>query len=112
MRIRSSKEYAQVYRNGFSARALGVVGYFIPNDRNCSRLGMAVSRKVGNSPRRNRIKRLFREGFRYENVRFEPPMDIVLIPVEPNKDFSLVEIRQSLKLMFEKARKFYSKRDG
>ena len=111
MRIRSSKEYGKVYRRGFSTRKFGVVGYFIPNGGICSRLGMAVGKKVGNSPRRNKIKRLFREGFRLEFARFDLPMDIVLIPVEPNRIYCLVEVQQALKIMFEKARKFHSRRD-
>lgn len=34
-----------------------------------SRIGLSVSKKVGNSPRRNRIKRILREYFRLNPIR-------------------------------------------
>ena len=44
-----------------------------------SRLGVTASRKTGNSPARNRIRRLVREFFRRHRAELEPPRDIVVI---------------------------------
>ena len=43
-----------------------------------SRMGLVVGKKVGHAPRRNRIKRLFKEAFRKERGQFSKPMDVVV----------------------------------
>ena len=43
------------------------------------RLGLVVSKKVGRSPQRNRVKRLVREWFRVSRHRLDDPWDLVVI---------------------------------
>lgn len=44
------------------------------------RLGLAVSKKVGNAVLRNRVKRLLREFFRQHQHEFAASVDIVVVP--------------------------------
>lgn len=44
-----------------------------------SRLGITVSRQVGNAVRRNRVKRLLREAFRQHRTLFPDACDLVVI---------------------------------
>ncbi|MDX6570294.1 MAG: ribonuclease protein component, partial [Gaiellales bacterium] len=55
-----------VYRRGRSAASRHLVVYTFPReagDTEEARLGLSVSRKVGGSVERNRLKRLLREAF-------------------------------------------------
>jgi ribonuclease P protein component len=55
------------------------IAYFCKNDLNRCRLGLTVTRKVGNAVKRNRIKRLAREYFRQNRHIFRDHWDISLI---------------------------------
>ncbi|MGX9364938.1 ribonuclease P protein component [Desulfoplanes sp. PS50] len=54
------------------------------------RLGLAVSKKVGNSVQRNRIKRVVREFFRLHQDRIPSGIDYVVIPKRNVRAFALV----------------------
>ena len=62
--MRKSREYDQVKRMGCKFYTPHFVLLVHDNSLNHSRLGITVSRKVGNSVQRNRIKRLVRDFFR------------------------------------------------
>jgi len=51
-----------------------------PNESGCSRLGLIVSRKVGNAVVRNRVKRVIREVFRLNKPLDKRNIDIIVIP--------------------------------
>jgi ribonuclease P protein component len=64
-------------RRAVSNRTLRLCG--IPNGLGHPRLGLTVSRKVGNAVTRNHWKRILREAFRLTQHEL-PPLDIACIP--------------------------------
>jgi ribonuclease P protein component len=60
------------------------------------RLGLTVSRRVGNAVTRNRVKRGIREWFRRERERLPVGADIVVIAREPAADLSGGELGRAL----------------
>ena len=63
-RILKGSDYRAIYAEGTKLSGARFVLYARDNDLGYHRLGITVSRKVGNAVVRNRIKRLFREIFR------------------------------------------------
>ncbi len=80
-RVRRSREYQQAFKAGIRVHGRFLTLVMAPNDASSVRLGIVASRKLGDSVRRNRAKRLIREMFR----RTIPPgpssgVDVVVIP--------------------------------
>ena len=96
-RIRSSKDYALVYRDGGRIRGKMFTLVVRRNDLGHGRLGVVVSRKVGSAVVRNRVKRRCRDIFR-RNKRILPgPLDLVILTRPSIAAASRPEIAESLK---------------
>lgn len=95
-RIRKSREFANVYQSGLYAADHMLVINACPNGQTRSRLGLSISRRVGNAVQRNRWKRALRESFRTQQSKLPTGWDWVIRPkkgAEPDSE----QIRASLK---------------
>jgi len=87
------KEFERVFNEGKIFKNDKVVLYVIPNDLQNSRLGLVVSKKVGNAVRRNRAKRLLREAYRLNKYLLTTHVDIIAIPRHPfSSDLKLSDV--------------------
>lgn len=92
-KLKKSSEFKKIYSKGKSVVTPYLVLYFMRNNTEYNRLGISVSKKVGNSVVRNRVKRLIREAFRLSPLTLKTGLDLVLIArVRMNKaDFKTTE---------------------
>ena len=77
--IHSNKDFQIVYHRGKSAGNRTLVMYIFPNQTEKNRLGISVSKKVGNSIVRHRISRQLREIFRLNSEKVLQGYEIVTI---------------------------------
>lgn len=73
-----------------------LVMYVLQNGENENRLGISVSKKVGNSVVRHRLTRLIRESYRLNEELFHSGWDIVVIARASAKGKGYKEIRSAL----------------
>ncbi len=79
-RIKSSGEFDLVFKARCRNFDSILTVFCASNGLSYSRLGLSVSKKVGNSPERNRWKRLIREAFRRNTDTIPAGFDFVVIP--------------------------------
>lgn len=78
-RLSNSLEYQAVYNGKLRKDQWPLTVYGKPNGLNHPRLGLSVSRRVGNAVTRNRIKRLIREAFRSMQHDWPTGFDIIVV---------------------------------
>ena len=69
--LKKNQDFQKVYRNGTSKGNRYLVMYVLKNQYMKNRLGISVSKKVGNSVVRHRLTRLIRESYRLNEAEFE-----------------------------------------
>ena len=77
--LKKSKDFQNVYNKGNSYANRLLVMYVLENHTDKNRLGISVSKKVGNSVVRHHLTRLLRESYRLHEEMFHSGWDIVVI---------------------------------
>ncbi|QQE12626.1 ribonuclease P protein component [Planctomycetota bacterium] len=85
-RLSGNNQFAAVYQAKMRKNAGPISILTKPNDLPHNRLGLSVSRKVGNAIKRSRIKRLLRESYRLTQHQQPTAYDIVIV-VRPHAPF-------------------------
>jgi ribonuclease P protein component len=80
LRLSGREEFAAVFDHGRVEADRTLVVHAIRTDRQFSRIGLSVSKKVGSSPTRNFWKRCIREAFRRQRSVLPAGLDIIVRP--------------------------------
>jgi ribonuclease P protein component len=90
-RIRKRSDFTTLHRQGKRIHAEHFTLILKKNPLGLRRLGLTAGKKVGNSVKRNRMKRLLREFFRLNKERLPASHDLWVIV---RKDFSALKYDQ------------------
>lgn len=94
--LKKNEDFKKVYNRGKSIANRYLVLYVKENDLGRNRVGISVSKKVGNSVVRHRITRLIREGYRLQEEYFHIGYDLVFIARVNAKDCTYFEIESAI----------------
>ena len=94
--LKKNMDFQNVYKNGKSYANKYLVMYVLENQSNKNRIGISVSKKVGNSVIRHRITRLIRESYRLQEDVFNSSLDIVVIARSTARDVGYKEVESAL----------------
>ena len=94
--LKKNRDFRTVYRDGRSYANRLLVMYTLKNDSDRNRLGISVSKKVGNSVVRHRVTRLIREAYRLNRANIDVGYDIVIVARPSSKDKKCQDIESAL----------------
>ena len=93
--LKNRYEFGHVYQCGKSFANKNLVIYVVENSGKNNRLGISVSKKVGNSVVRHRITRLIRECNRLHQNDMKQGYDIVVVARVSSKEGNYYDIERS-----------------
>ncbi|MCM1188674.1 MAG: ribonuclease P protein component [bacterium] len=94
--LKKNRQFRFVYKYGRSYANRYLVMYVKENGADQNRIGISVSKKVGNSVVRHRVTRLVRESYRLQEAVFNSGLDIVIVARESAASAGYTEIENAL----------------
>ena len=94
--LKKNRDFQNVYKKGTSFANSYLVMYILENGLQENRIGISVSKKVGNSVVRHHLTRLIRESYRLSEEHFRCGIDIVVIARAGAKEKSYHDIESAL----------------
>jgi len=101
-RILKRSDFLRLQQTGTKIQNNHFIASYGPGRFNWSRLGITVTRKVGNAAARNRIKRMSREFFRLNRRNLKGSWDIVIIAKKEAVSLSNDQAVSSLLNVFDR----------
>ena len=102
--LRRKKDFDRLYKRGKSFGSRYVVLFFIKNDFPYTRRAFLASKKVGNSVRRNRARRLMKESHRKFRGNIKEGYDILFIARNNVNGSKCQDVEKSIKEVLSRAK--------
>lgn len=94
--LKKNQQFQFVYKNGKSFANKYLIMYVKENGLEKNRIGISVSKKVGNSVIRHRVKRLIRESYRLHENIFNSGLDMVIVARQSAASINYEETEKAL----------------
>ena len=104
--LKKNYEFRFVLNKGKYCAGKNIESFFINNNLQKNKIGIAIKTKVGKAVKRNRLKRLIKESYRLNEEKLEVGKSIVFL-IKKNCDVNEVsfhEIEKDMKFILEKIR--------
>jgi ribonuclease P protein component len=107
LRVKKNKEFQEAFQKGQSFANRQFVVYSLKKeDQEDFRIGLSVSKKLGNAVTRNQIKRYIRQAIFELSDQIVPGNDYVIIARKPAADMDFFEVKKSLTHVFKVGKVF------
>ena len=94
--LRRKKDFSIIYNKGKSVGDRYIVLFYRRNNLPYNRLAYLASKKVGNSVKRNRARRLMKESFRLADLNLPIGYDFILIARNTITNAKCADVKKSL----------------
>jgi len=95
-RLRSNMEFKKVYSKGKNYWNRNLILYVKKNNTNTTRIGFSITKKIGKSVVRNKIRRRMKEICRKKFHEMKDGYDLVFIPKKNIVDLSFKELESAM----------------
>jgi ribonuclease P protein component len=103
-RLAKREDFNKIYRYGKSVANHQFVLYYLPQPKlEHFRLGVSVSKKIGNAIVRNRLRRMMKEIIRLKKEMMAPHFDYILIARKPCAEMDYQAMEKSIYHVVRKA---------
>src|SRR5690348_8573805 len=97
LRVKKNKDFQEAFKKGRSFANRQFVVYVLPKEGQTSfRIGLSVSKKLGNAVMRNQIKRYIRQAVFELKDSMQQDLDYVIIARKPLVEMGFFEVKKSL----------------
>ncbi|MCT2535522.1 ribonuclease P protein component [Aquibacillus koreensis] len=104
-RLKKNEEFQLVFKKGNSFANRQLVLYFLKKDEQKHfRVGLSVSKKIGNAVVRNQVKRYLRQAFLELDGQVSNQYDFIIIARKPIRDMDFHQVKKSLMHVLSKSK--------
>jgi len=100
-RLRKNMEFKKVYKSGKNYWNRNLILYVKKSGLEESRIGVSITKKVGNAVTRNKLKRRIREIHRENLTSIKKGYDLIIIPKKNAVDLSFKELESAIRHIYK-----------
>ena len=100
--LKKNDDFRSAYKNGRVKSHPLLTLYVKENRTETNRLGVVVSKKVGNSVVRHRVKRLVKENYRLSEQEYKRGYDLIFVARPDAKTAGFYEIKEAVEALLQR----------
>ncbi len=94
--LRKNEDFKKIYKSGKNYWNRNLILYVRKNSLNYNRVGYSITKKIGNSVVRNKVRRRMKEIYRLNLLNIEQGYDFIFIPKRNVTDISYKELESAM----------------